>query len=204
MEQEKNNKGVIALLVVIIVILLTLVVLLATGTISLKNKENDNNITDETSEESNITDTTDTATDNLNWRQYILSQDITKIEVATINESNTISLEDLKEILPKFDNTKLIKTWYQAMGADADATYLKITYKNNNNEYVLSIATAKHDPYNHCAIYKGHEILDKSLSNILENNIDEEKNAGIKEYGTFFYEFDGCDGNMLQNFTSSN
>ena len=44
MEQEKNNKGVIALLVVIIVILLTLVVLLATGTISFKNSiNNDNN-----------------------------------------------------------------------------------------------------------------------------------------------------------------
>ena len=44
MEQEKNNKGVIALLVVIIVILLALVVLLATGTISFKNNStNDDN-----------------------------------------------------------------------------------------------------------------------------------------------------------------
>ena len=39
MEQEKNNKGVIALLVVIIVILLALVILLATGTISFKSNE---------------------------------------------------------------------------------------------------------------------------------------------------------------------
>lgn len=43
MEQEKNNKGVIALLVVIIVILLALVILLATGTISFKSNESNNN-----------------------------------------------------------------------------------------------------------------------------------------------------------------
>ena len=43
MEQEKNNKGVIALLVVIIVILLALVVLLATGTINFKNDSSNNN-----------------------------------------------------------------------------------------------------------------------------------------------------------------
>lgn len=44
MEQEKNNnKGVIALLIVIIVILLALVVLFATGTISFKSNELNNN-----------------------------------------------------------------------------------------------------------------------------------------------------------------
>ena len=43
MEQEKNNKGVIALLVVIIVLLLALVILLATGTISFKSNELKNN-----------------------------------------------------------------------------------------------------------------------------------------------------------------
>ena len=43
MEQEKGNKGVIALLVVIIVILLASVILLATGTISFKSNESNNN-----------------------------------------------------------------------------------------------------------------------------------------------------------------
>lgn len=52
MEQEKNNKGVIALLVVIIVFLLALVVLLATGTISFKegnsiNTSGNNNATND-------------------------------------------------------------------------------------------------------------------------------------------------------------
>lgn len=205
MEQEKdNNKGVIALLVVLVVILAVLCVLFATGTISLSNKDSADNIIDKTSVETDRSDTTSATTDNLKWSQYILSQDITKIEVATIHETTTISLDELKEVLPKFDDTKLIKTWYYAMGGDADATYLKISYKNNNNEYVLSIATAKHDPYNHCAIYKGHEILDKSLSSILENSIIEEKNVDMKESGTFFYEFDGCDGNMLKKFISNN
>ena len=42
MEQEKNNKGVIALLVVVIAVLLTLVVLFITGTINFKSNNNDN------------------------------------------------------------------------------------------------------------------------------------------------------------------
>ena len=43
MENQKNNKGVIALLIVIIVILSTLCVLFAPGTISFNsNKVNDN------------------------------------------------------------------------------------------------------------------------------------------------------------------
>ena len=45
MENQKNNKGVIALLIVIIVILSTLCILFATGTISFNsNKANENDI----------------------------------------------------------------------------------------------------------------------------------------------------------------
>ena len=46
MEQEKNKNGVIALLLAIIVILLALVVLFATGTISLKTEQINNNTND--------------------------------------------------------------------------------------------------------------------------------------------------------------
>lgn len=56
MENQKNNKGVIALLIVIIVILATLCVLFATGTINLSNKESVNNNQNEntnTQEETN-------------------------------------------------------------------------------------------------------------------------------------------------------
>lgn len=45
MENQKNNKGVIALLIVIIVILSALCVLFATGTITLKSNDVDNNET---------------------------------------------------------------------------------------------------------------------------------------------------------------
>lgn len=60
MEQEKNNKGVIALLVAIIAILLALVILLATGTISFKS-----NATNNSNNQSNggITETNNTADD---------------------------------------------------------------------------------------------------------------------------------------------
>ena len=47
MENQKNNKGVIALLIVIIVILSALCVLFATGTISLKSNNVDNNETNQ-------------------------------------------------------------------------------------------------------------------------------------------------------------
>ena len=43
MESQKNNKGVIALLIVIIVMLTALCILLATGTISFKSNDVDNN-----------------------------------------------------------------------------------------------------------------------------------------------------------------
>ncbi len=47
MEQEKNNKGVIALFVVLVIILAVLCVLFATGTISFKNKIDGDNQTAE-------------------------------------------------------------------------------------------------------------------------------------------------------------
>lgn len=56
MENQKNNKGVIALLIVIIVILATLCVLFATGTINLSNKgtaDNNQNENTNTQEETN-------------------------------------------------------------------------------------------------------------------------------------------------------
>lgn len=56
MENQKNNKGVIALLIVIIVILSALCILFATGTISLKNEESsitNNNSNNESSNDIN-------------------------------------------------------------------------------------------------------------------------------------------------------
>ena len=60
MEQEKNNKGVIALLVVIIIILLALVVLLATGIVSFKPNE----INNDSNDNSQINDNNQNSVDN--------------------------------------------------------------------------------------------------------------------------------------------
>ena len=55
MENQKNNKGEIALLIVIIVILSALCILFATGTISLKPNDVDNNELNQDTNENNKT-----------------------------------------------------------------------------------------------------------------------------------------------------
>ena len=74
MEQEKNNKGVIALLVVIIIILLALVILLATGTISFSNKINQESNSNSSSQQTTNSNGIDSALVNslydvlgINW-----------------------------------------------------------------------------------------------------------------------------------------
>jgi len=60
-ENQNNNKGVIALLIVIIVILATLCVLFATGTISFNsNNINNNEINQDNNENNNINDKNET------------------------------------------------------------------------------------------------------------------------------------------------
>lgn len=54
MENQKNNKGVIALLIVIIVILLTLCILFATGKISFNSNDVDNNVNENINDNNNI------------------------------------------------------------------------------------------------------------------------------------------------------
>lgn len=74
MEQEKNNKGVIALLLVIIVILLALVVLLATGTISFKREVQNNNEQNNTNESTSFNDNTNVVDNNDNVQQITIAQ----------------------------------------------------------------------------------------------------------------------------------
>lgn len=56
MENQKNNKGVIALLIIIIIILAALCVLFATGTISFKDKNKESNSINVNNQVSNTTD----------------------------------------------------------------------------------------------------------------------------------------------------
>ena len=66
MENQKNNKGVIALLIVIIVILSALCVLFATGTISFKPNDVDNNKTNENINDDNKVEGNDENNNNIN------------------------------------------------------------------------------------------------------------------------------------------
>ena len=94
MEQEKNNKGVIALLVVIIVILLTLVVLLATGTINFKNNESNSDVTGN----NQVADTVNDTSDSIDMKNFVGEytgkdpwDDNLTIKINSIN-NDTISL----------------------------------------------------------------------------------------------------------------
>ena len=96
MEDQKNNRGLIALLIVIIVILSALCILLATETISFKsndvniNKPNDN-ITDNNEENENVNDNNkNDADDNENTSQ-------------NSNENNTTTCEEC----PKCEYTEV-------------------------------------------------------------------------------------------------
>ena len=86
MENQKNNKGVIALLIVIIIILSALCILFATGTISLKSNDADNNKTNP-----NVNDIIgDGQKENKNtdlpkWANYLLDQNITEIKYEKID-----------------------------------------------------------------------------------------------------------------------
>jgi len=69
MENQKNNKGVIALLIIIIIILSVLCILFATGTITFKsnnidNKENNENITDNNNQNQEIQNNTNEINNN--------------------------------------------------------------------------------------------------------------------------------------------
>ena len=104
MENQKNNKGVIALLIVIIVILSALCVLLATGTISFNsNKVNENDINNSENADNNsnnedtngsIQNANDVGNDN-NLNNYIkTTSDKVRLNVTQdYNEYAEISIE---------------------------------------------------------------------------------------------------------------
>ena len=67
MEQVKNKNGIVVLLVVIIIILLALVILLATGTVSFKSNESNN----DTIDNNQVTDTTNDTINNENQQNWV-------------------------------------------------------------------------------------------------------------------------------------
>ena len=118
MEQEKNNKGVIALLVVIIVILLALVVLLATGIINFKS-----NATNNSNNQSN-----GDITENGNTSE-------------NANTSNDININPID--ISNLDSSKLSTTENLENGYVQEVTFPGIVNGNYNNYYARINLTGK-------------------------------------------------------------
>ncbi|MBE6156432.1 MAG: hypothetical protein E7161_01670 [Firmicutes bacterium] len=101
MENQKNNKGVIALLVVIIVILSILCVLFATGTISFKSS----NVECSNNNSNNATDGDSNGENKFEDDEAIAEEIELKSEVDAINHGN--SSEELVEYKTYIKNNKL-------------------------------------------------------------------------------------------------
>lgn len=160
MVEKQNNKGIIILLVIIVIIISVLCVLFATGTISLKNIEiNDNQNIHENNNETN--------TDNDN---NISNDDITEEKLVNIIESQLFVLFDYykfynsygylmtsKDDLDKIDNqTKLfialniLKENYTASSNDIEvdlANFSKDELENAFNSSVISNLGIEHEDF---------------------------------------------------------
>ncbi|MGN1341670.1 MAG: hypothetical protein ACI4VL_00370 [Bacilli bacterium] len=207
MDQEKNSKGVITLLVVIIVILLALVILLATGTISFKSGNGNLSNSTVTENNSSVEDssTNSNVNDNQvssNWVNYLLSCHILEAKITRVrsrdlgdsedyNKTVTLTMDDIKEVLSKLENSKLSKTWSEGRGGP-DKDHLTIAYENNEQKYEFEIY------YGTIAVDK----LDDELKNILENSKYEEKNIEYKNIqGSFyFYNIDGYSETIFDKY----
>lgn len=151
MKSQKGKNIVIWILSIVIIILLVILVLTLTGTIKLKNKDNinnnDNTINDKVNDNNNVPNE---PTIEKDWTEYILSCHILEAKIKRIrykefgtdedqNETRTIELEQLKELLSELKNKKLIKMYSLGMGGSADGDYLEISYEKNDNAYTFYI-----------------------------------------------------------------
>ncbi len=135
MEQEKNKNGVIILLAVLVVILTVLCVLFATGTISFKSNETNNN----TSDNNQVTDNSNNqVTDNSN------NQEVNQNNIALASLYGTYKYDyeytnsygnkvHLKlELTLNSDGTAI---YSESDGYAADKTRGTYTYENNKITY---------------------------------------------------------------------
>lgn len=146
MEDQKNNKGVIALLAVIIIILVALCVLFATGTISFKSNQvnNDNNQLSENTTDNKDTNNQDIA--NGNTLKYT-NQTTASVEVDNLEEGKgkTIDIKiDNGNIIFTSDNNELvlsnINAKYMYLHQYMESCSTKLYYINENNElYRISL-----------------------------------------------------------------
>lgn len=180
--KEKNKNILIGVLVVIVIILLGIITLILIGTIKLKNENNIEN------ENNNIIENNSENENEISWTDYLLTQHIldvkmTKIrskdlgDVEDINKIITIDPNDLKIILSKMKDNKLIKTYSLGTGGP-ERNVLQISYEKNDNKYEFQMIN-------------GRIILDKAdkeLVDFLVNKNYEEKNTEYKNKdGSFYY-----------------
>lgn len=194
--KEKNKNILIGVLIVIIIILLGIITLALTGTIKLKNENNIEN------EDNNIIENNSETDNEISWTDYLLTQHIldakmTRIrskdlgDTEDINKTITIDPNDLKIILSKMKDNKLIKTYSLGVGGP-ERDFLQISYEKNDNKYEFQMIN-------------GRIILDKAdreLVDFFDNKNYEEKNIEYKDKdGSFYYyNINGYDENIFNEY----
>lgn len=194
--KEKNKNILIGVLIVIIIILLGIITLVLTGTIKLKNENNIEN------EDNNIIENNSETDNEISWTDYLLTQHILDAKMTRIrskdlgdkediNKTITIDPNDLKIILSKMKDNKLIKTYSLGIGGP-ERDFLQISYEKNDNKYEFQMIN-------------GRIILDKAdreLVDFFDNKNYEEKNTEYKEKdGSFYYyNINGYDENIFNEY----
>ena len=100
-------------------------------------------------------------------------------------------MDEVKEILSNFKNSKLTKTWSQGRGGP-DKDHLTIAYENNDQKYEFEIY------YGTIAV----DELDDEFKNILEQNKYDEKNTEYKnmEGSFYFYSIDNYNETIFDKY----
>ena len=124
---------------------------------------------------------------NLSWINYLLSLHILEAKVTRVrskdlgdsidlNNTVTLSMDNLKEALSKLENNKLLKIWSEGKGGP-DRDLLTISYENNDQKYELRIWNGTIIPDN----------LDNNFIKILNSDKYIEKNQEYQDSEGAFY-----------------
>ena len=189
MENQKNNRGVIALLIVIIVILSALCVLLATGTISFKSdKVNDNEVNE------NVNDTNNEENNSKEWVNYLKSKNVV-VKTSVWNsekdecEFNSVSIssEDINKIIDKLSTNKITKYYYGNFPPTGTICSDRFTLEYENNKISLEA-----DGY----VWVNDDIL----SNKIDLDVDNTTYADNYTEDSYVYKFDVNFADVFNNY----
>jgi hypothetical protein len=142
MEKQKDFQRVlITLLFVVNIVLLVLCILFATGTISFKDDNIDNeNIV----ENDNDFDEQSIAGDKYTrWSDYLFSRNILEAKIVNFDESSNpiekiITLDDARNLLSDIEDNTTPKIYYSGLGGSSGG-YISVSYEYNSQEYGISI-----------------------------------------------------------------